>query len=67
MKKETGDRQLVMRWLSKEGVAVIPEDRMDATGEERVGETEVAKMTCASLAQAPRRMLIKQWLTFIEH
>ena len=56
-----------MRLLSKEGVAVIPEDRMDATGEERVGETEVAKMTCASLAQAPRRMLIKQWLTFIEH
>lgn len=60
MKKETGDRRLVMRLLSKDGVAVIPGHRRDATGEEWVGETEAAKMTCASLAQAPRRMLIKQ-------
>lgn len=49
-----------MRLLSKDGVAVIPGHRRDATGEEWVGETEAAKMTCASLAQAPRRMLIKQ-------
>ena len=57
---ETGGRGLVMRVLSKEGVAVIPGDRMDATREEWVGETEASKMTCVLLAQATRRMVIKQ-------
>ena len=40
-----------MRVLSKEGVAVIPGDRMDATREKWVGETEASKMTCALLPQ----------------
>ena len=35
-----------MRLLSKEGVAVIPGDRMDATGEEWVGETGVKNDLC---------------------
>ena len=43
---ETGHRGRVMRLLSKEGVAVIPGDRMDATGEEWVGETGIKNDLC---------------------